>query len=103
MPQREKQITGKREVLKTLGLGSVVILPVSFNKNTDDLLAKQEKINRPPTGFLREIFYGRLNKKGVYIHVNELLGIGINIKGKLAVSIWFLRLTGTRFAKRMEL
>jgi hypothetical protein len=39
MAKREKQITERRKVLKTLGLVSVAILPVSFNKNTDDLLA----------------------------------------------------------------
>ncbi len=46
----EKLVTGRRNVLKTLGLGSAAILAGGFSNISGGQAQQQEKLNKPPVG-----------------------------------------------------
>jgi hypothetical protein len=110
MKSKDKQlVTGRRDVLKKIGLGSVALLSGGFENISEAQALQQEKINKPSVGhsaqahmdlacwnfvaqegggdfsdFLKEVFPGCCTKKGPYIYVNDSPGLGIDINEKLA-------------------
>ncbi len=48
--KKEKLVTGRRDALKTLGLGSAALLSGGFGNLTSEQAQQQEKLNKPPEG-----------------------------------------------------
>jgi mannonate dehydratase len=48
--KREKLVTGRRDALKTLGLGSAVLFSGGFGNLASAQALQQEKLNKPPVG-----------------------------------------------------
>ncbi|MCX6260880.1 MAG: starvation-sensing protein RspA, partial [Bacteroidia bacterium] len=48
--KREKLVTGRRDALKTLGLGSAALLSGSFSNKISEQAKQSEKLNKPPVG-----------------------------------------------------
>jgi mannonate dehydratase len=48
--KKENLLTGRRNVLKTLGLGSAALLSGGFSNMPSEQVQQQEKLNKPPAG-----------------------------------------------------